>query len=71
MRDLLHDIRFAIRTLSKTPSFTALAIVTIALGIGANTAAFSMVHGVLLRRLPYGGDDRLVRITQPSATRLD
>ena len=71
MRDLLQDIRFAIRTLTKTPAFTALAIVTIALGIGANTAAFSLVHGVLLRRLPYAGDDRLVRIKQPSATRPD
>lgn len=71
MRDLLQDIRFAIRTLAKTPTFTGLAIVTIALGIGANTAAFSMVHGVLLRRLPYAGNDRLVRITQPSATRPD
>src|SRR5262245_25644092 len=71
MRDLVQDIRFAIRTLTKTPAFTALAIVTIALGIGANTAAFSMVHGVLLRRLPYAGDDRLVRIKQPSATRPD
>jgi putative ABC transport system permease protein len=71
MRDLLQDIRFAIRTLGKTPTFTALAVTTIALGIGANTAAFSMVHGVLLRRLPYAGNDRLVRITQPSATRPD
>jgi len=71
MRDLLQDIRFAIRTLTKTPTFTALAVITIALGIGANTAAFSMVHGVLLRRLPYAGNDRLVRITQPSATRPD
>ncbi len=71
MRDLLQDIRFAIRTLAKTPTFTALAVVTIALGIGANTAAFSMVHGVLLRRLPYAGNDRLVHITQPSATRPD
>ncbi|MDB4874872.1 MAG: hypothetical protein JWM41_1318 [Gemmatimonadetes bacterium] len=71
MRDLLQDIRFAIRTLRNAPGFALLAIVTIALGIGANTAAFSMVHGVLMRRLPYAGDDRLVRVKQPSATGPD
>jgi predicted permease len=71
MRDFFQDVRFATRTLRKTPAFTALAILTIALGIGANTAAFSMVHGVLLRRLPYAGDDRLVRVKQPSATAPD
>jgi putative ABC transport system permease protein len=71
MRDLLHDVRFALRTLAKTPTFTILAIITIALGVGANTAAFSMVHGVLLRRLPYAANDRLVRIEQPSATNPD
>jgi predicted permease len=71
MRDLLQDIRYALRTLRKTPTFTALAVVTIALGIGANTAAFSMVHGVLMRRLPYSGDSRLIRVKQPSATAPD
>jgi putative ABC transport system permease protein len=71
MRDLLQDIRFALRTLRKTPTFTALAIITIALGVGANTAAFSMVNGVLLRRLPYGANDRLVRLKQPSSTSPD
>jgi predicted permease len=71
MRDLLQDIRFAVRTLGKTPVFTGLAVITIGLGIGANTAAFSMVNGVLLRRLPYGADERLIRIKQPSATSPD
>ncbi len=71
MLDLWQDIRFATRTLRNTPAFSLLAIITIALGVGANTAAFSMVHGVLLRRLPYAGDARLVHITQPSATRPD
>ena len=71
MRDLLQDIRFAVRTLAKTPVFALIAIITIGLGIGANTAAFSMVNGVLLRRLPYGGNDRLIRIKQPSANSPD
>ena len=65
------DLRIALRTLRKTKAFTTLSIVTIALGVGANTAAFSMVRGVFLRRLPYGADSRLVRIKQPSATAPD
>src|SRR5256885_390389 len=69
--DPAMDLRFALRTLRKTPAFTALSIVTIALGVGANTAAFSMVRGVLLRRLPYAADSRLVRIKQPSANEPD
>ncbi len=71
MQDLLQDLRFALRTLRQTPAFTFLAVITIALGVGANTAAFSMVHGVLMRRLPYSSDERLVRVTQPSATSPD
>jgi len=71
MRDLFQDVRYALRTLAKAPAFSALAVITIALGVGANTAVFSMVNGVLLRRLPYGGDDRLIHVTQPSATRPD
>jgi predicted permease len=71
MLDLWQDLRFAVRTLRSTPSFSLLAIITIGLGVGANTAAFSMVHGALLRRLPYAGDARLVHVTQPSATRPD
>ena len=65
------DLRIALRTLRRTPAFTALSVITIALGIGANTAAFSMVRGVFLRRLPYAADARLVRIKQPSATAPD
>ncbi|HEY4303175.1 MAG TPA: ABC transporter permease [Gemmatimonadaceae bacterium] len=71
MRDLLQDIRFALRTLARTPVFALIAVITIGLGIGANTAAFSMVNGVLLRRLPYRANDRLVRIKQPSASAPD
>ena len=71
MNQLIQDIRYALRALAKTPAFAALAIVTIALGVGANTAVFSMVNGALLRRLPYAGNDRLIHITQPSATSDD
>ena len=71
MGTLIQDIRFALRTLGKTPTFSLLAILTIALGVGANTAVFSMVHGVLLRRLPYAANDRLVRLTQPNVSAPD
>jgi putative ABC transport system permease protein len=71
MTAIVQDARIAVRTLARTPAFTLLAIVTIALGIGANTAVFSMVNGVLLRRLPYIGNERLVRLLQPSATQAD
>ncbi|MGH9162181.1 MAG: ABC transporter permease, partial [Vicinamibacteraceae bacterium] len=62
MSDLLRDIRFACRTLSRSPWFAALAVVTLALGIGGTTALFSLVDAVLLRALPYGDADRLVAV---------
>ena len=62
LEDLAQDARFAIRSLRKQPVFTVVAIVTLALGIGANTATFSVVHSVLLQPLPYQDSARLVRI---------
>lgn len=56
----MNDLRFAVRQLVKHPAFTVVAALTLALGIGANTALFSVVHGVLLKSLPYEASERLV-----------
>lgn len=65
LEDLRQDLRFAVRSAAHAPMFTALAIITLALGIGANAAVFGVVKSVLLNSLPYGDADRLIRIYTP------
>ena len=64
-----QDVRYAFRGLRKTAGFTLVAVLTLAIGIGATTAVFSVINGILLRPLPYPDQDRLVALSNVYANR--
>src|ERR1044071_582084 len=67
METLIQDLRYGMRMLIKNPSFTIVAVITMALGIGANTALFSVVNGVLLKSLPFTHPDRVMFALETNA----
>src|SRR5947208_16692964 len=66
MSHLLHDLRYSLRQLRKSPGFTLTSIITLALGIGATTSIFTLVHAVLLKSLPVTNPDELYRLGKES-----
>jgi putative ABC transport system permease protein len=69
LQELARDVRFGLRMLARSPGFTIVALITMALGIGANTALFSVVHGVLLKPLPYPEAERIVYLMENNLSR--